>query len=128
MFSKLFSWPFCLYTTSFLLKFLAFEIRVPGLSIFGTLQGVLEYGYGSWDEIFADESLGFPDDIGKSHILLYILFTLVLSFDCIVVTKSTVYHLAFTSVRWTHFSCQIVCKAALASNIDDPGYVRNIPV
>jgi len=30
------------------------------------VQGVLQYGYGSWDEIFADESLGFPDDIGKS--------------------------------------------------------------
>ncbi|XP_024367770.1 uncharacterized protein [Physcomitrium patens] len=27
------------------------------------IKGVLEYGYGSWDEIFADESLGFPDDI-----------------------------------------------------------------
>uniref|UniRef100_A0A7I4B419 ATP-dependent helicase CHD1-2/hrp3 HTH domain-containing protein n=1 Tax=Physcomitrium patens TaxID=3218 RepID=A0A7I4B419_PHYPA len=27
------------------------------------VKGVLEYGYGSWDDIFADENLGFPDDI-----------------------------------------------------------------
>lgn len=31
-----------------------------------SVQGVLQYGYGSWDEIYADESLGFPDDIGNS--------------------------------------------------------------
>lgn len=33
------------------------------------MQGVLQYGYGSWDEIYADENLGFPDDIGISSSL-----------------------------------------------------------
>lgn len=42
-----------------------------------SLQGVLQYGYGSWDEIYADESLGFPDDIGKSS-SLYIRHILVI--------------------------------------------------
>lgn len=39
------------------------------------MQGVLQYGYGSWDEIYADESLGFPDDIGNffQFFLLYLL-------------------------------------------------------